>query len=67
MDRQEIMTKVAAWMLGRGWKHKIAKRLLVRTDGSGWHAILGAETPPRSNQTCWLAIRVEGCRGNALQ
>jgi hypothetical protein len=26
MDRQEIMTKAAAWMQARGWKEKLAKR-----------------------------------------
>ena len=35
MDRQEIMTKTAAWMHDRGWKQKIANRLLARTDGLG--------------------------------
>jgi hypothetical protein len=26
MERQELMTKAANWMLARGWKQKLAKR-----------------------------------------
>lgn len=67
MDRQEIMTKAAAWMHGRDWKQKIANRLLVRTDGPGGPHSRAPRSRPTATRRAGEQSGVEGCRGNASQ